>query len=243
MNMEHIKYYKTDKKLAIIGDVHGCYDELIDLLDKLQCKVDNSNHRIISIPNDLILIFLGDFTDRGPKSIEVLKLVMDLVRRKVALSVCGNHDDKIKRYLMGNKVKLRDEMITTVQKLEKENITFRNEVKGFIENLPYQLIINDGEVVIAHGGVSEELIGKDNNKMKTFALYGDITGETHPDGKPVRLDWALDYQGDSYVIYGHTIVDECKWVNKTIDIDTGCFMTGRLTALLWPEKIIVSNIE
>ena len=76
--------------------------------------------------------------------------------------------------------------------------------------------------------------------MRDFALYGETTGETDEFGLPVRCDWAADYRGAATVVYGHTPVPEPEWLNNTINIDTGCVFGGRLTALRWPERELVS---
>ena len=65
-------------------------------------------------------------------------------------------------------------------------------------------------------------------------------GETDEYGLPVRYPWAEDYRGQAFVVYGHTPVPEAIWVNKTICIDTGCVFGGRLTALRYPERELVS---
>src|SRR5213078_3742910 len=66
------------------------------------------------------------------------------------------------------------------------------------------------------------------------------TGETDEFGLPVRYNWAAEYRGDASIVYGHTPVPEADWLNRTINIDTGCVFGGKLTALRWPEKEIVS---
>ena len=76
--------------------------------------------------------------------------------------------------------------------------------------------------------------------MRSFALYGDTTGETDEYGLPVRYPWAADYRGRAMVLYGHTPVPEPEWVNNTLCLDTGCVFGGRLTALRYPEREIVS---
>jgi protein phosphatase len=78
-------------------------------------------------------------------------------------------------------------------------------------------------------------------KIKALAIYGDITGRQLEDGKPERLDWAAHYRGRMAVIYGHSIVDSVRWINNTVNIDTGCFKTGLLTAVRMPEREIVQN--
>lgn len=76
--------------------------------------------------------------------------------------------------------------------------------------------------------------------MRSFALYGDTTGETDEYGLPVRYPWAQEYRGRAIVAYGHTPVPSAEWVNNTICLDTGVVFGGSLTALRYPEREIVS---
>jgi protein phosphatase len=71
-------------------------------------------------------------------------------------------------------------------------------------------------------------------------MYGETTGETDEFGLPVRYNWAAEYRGRAMVIYGHTPVPQPDWLNRTINIDTGCVFGGSLTALRYPEKELVS---
>ena len=71
-------------------------------------------------------------------------------------------------------------------------------------------------------------------------MYGETTGETDEFGLPVRYNWAAEYRGKAMVVYGHTPVPQADWLNRTINIDTGCVFGGSLTALRYPEKELVS---
>ena len=81
---------------------------------------------------------------------------------------------------------------------KKDQQKMRHIFIQLYENAPLYLVLDEENLIIAHAGISEELIGKQNSRVKTFVLYGDITGEKHPDGSPVRKDWALDYKGKPY---------------------------------------------
>ena len=83
------------------------------------------------------------------------------------------------------------------------------------------------------------MIGSYDDRVRAMCLYGDTTGETNPDGTPVRLDWAQHYDGSATIVYGHTPMPGPHWVNNTINIDQGCVFGGWLTALRWPEREIV----
>jgi protein phosphatase len=88
----------------IIGDVHGCYDELIELLEKLGYDITEP-YRIAAPPGRTV-VFLGDLVDRGPKVVEVINLVRSMMLQGIALCVPGNHDVKLLRKLRGKNVQL-----------------------------------------------------------------------------------------------------------------------------------------
>lgn len=234
---------KKDEKgsFDIIGDIHGCFDELLELLLKLGYKIekDDNNNFEIENPENRRVIFLGDLTDRGEKSPEVLRLVMDMVKTGKAFCVSGNHDDKLSRFLMGRNVKLNHGLEKTVQQLEKTSKEFRLEVKDFLNNLIAHYVLDDGKLVVAHGGLPEEMHGRASASVRNFCLFGETTGEIDEFGLPVRYDWAKNYKGKAMVVYGHTPIPEPEYFNNTINIDTGCVFGGNLTALRYPEKELV----
>ena len=224
----------------IIGDVHGCYDELLILLEKLGYQMtQGAEGPEIRHPQNRRVMFLGDLVDRGPKIPEVLRLVMNAVKSGAALCVMGNHDLKLLLKLEGKKVKMRFGLGETMEQLESESEQFKAEIRAFIKGLETQYLLDDGKLVVAHAGLKESLHGKVSAKAHSFALYGDTTGETDAYGLPVRQNWARDYQGEAMVIYGHTPVKDALWENNTLCIDTGCVFGGKLTALQYPEKKLV----
>ncbi|MEO8286437.1 MAG: AAA family ATPase [Chloroflexota bacterium] len=221
----------------IIGDIHGCGEELLELLDKLGYRHDAEGD--MSHPDGRTLIFLGDLADRGPCNVDVFELVMSLVGRDHAHYTPGNHCDKLMRYLRGSKVSMSFGLATTVEEVEaREKIEpgLKERIRRFISDAPTYLWLDDGKLVVAHGGIKEEMVGKNNPKVKAMVLYGDTTGETNPDGTPVRVDWAANYHGTAAVVYGHTPVAAPEWRNNTINIDQGSVFGGWLTALRWPER-------
>ncbi|MBV7440100.1 polynucleotide kinase-phosphatase [Weeksellaceae bacterium TAE3-ERU29] len=230
----------------IIGDIHGCYDETIELLRKLNYTIttisyDNVNYGIkVTPPEERKVIFVGDLVDRGPDSPTVLKLVMSMVNDEVALCVPGNHDIKLQKKLNGKKVQLTHGLAETVEQLEKETEEFRAEVREFLYRLISHYILDDGKLAVAHAGVKEEMQGRGSGAVRSFCLYGETTGEIDEFGLPVRYNWASEYRGQAKVVYGHTPVPKAEWLNKTIDIDTGCVFGGELTALRYPEEELIS---
>lgn len=228
-------------KVDIVGDIHGCYDEFYELTKKLEYSW-KSGYPVHSEGRKLA--FVGDLTDRGPQSLKIIQIVYTLIQKDLAYYVPGNHCNKLYRYFLGNKVQITHGLETTVAEFEalerKEQQKVRRSFIQLYENAPLYHLLDGGNLIIAHAGISEELIGKQNSRVKTFVLYGDITGEKHEDGSPVRKDWALEYEGNAYIIYGHTPVKEVRKVGNTFNIDTGAVFGGKLSSLRYPELDIFS---
>jgi protein phosphatase len=225
----------------IIGDVHGCFDEMNTLLQQLGYTVESegAEYRVVP-PDGRRAVFVGDLVDRGPKIPEVLRLVMGMVKAGTAFCVPGNHDVKLMRKLRGKDVKITHGLADSLAQLEPESPEFKRQVGDFIDDLVSHYVFDDGRLVVAHAGMKEAMQGRGSGAVRSFALFGETTGETDDYGLPVRYNWAAEYRGKAMVVYGHTPVREPEWLNRTIDIDTGCVFGGKLTALRYPEKELVS---
>ncbi len=225
----------------IIGDIHGCFDELIDLLGRLGYMVSGvPGQPTARHPDGRMAIFLGDLVDRGPNVPAVLRLVMSMAQAGQALCVPGNHDVKLVRKLKGKDVRADHGLSETLEQLAKEDDgSFRQDISGFLDKLVSHYVLDEGRLVVAHAGLKEDFQGRASAKVREFALYGETTGETDEYGLPVRYNWAAEYRGNAMVVYGHTPVPAVQWVNRTACIDTGCVFGGKLSALRYPEKEIV----
>jgi protein phosphatase len=226
----------------IIGDVHGCRAELETLLAQLDYQRDEKN--IYAHSEGRRLIFLGDLVDRGPDSVGVLKLVFDMVEAGRAFWTPGNHDDKFHRYLKGNSVKISHGLGDTIKQLEALSEAERQALtERYLQRyrrIVDHLVLDDGKLVVAHAGMKAEMQGRTGGRVRNFALYGETTGEIDEFGLPVRLNWAADYHGKALVVYGHTPTPEAEFIGNTINIDQGCVFGGKLSALRYPEREIVS---
>lgn len=222
----------------IIGDIHGCYDELTELLAKLGYAVDADQYTAVP-PEGRKAVFLGDLCDRGPKNVEVLRLVMGMAQAGDAWCVAGNHDAKLLKKLKGANVRMTHGLDCTVGQLEAQSEAFIAQVKSFIDSRISHYVFDGGRLVVAHAGLKEKLQGRGSGRVRDFCLYGETTGETDEYGLPVRLPWADEYRGRALVVYGHTPVPEVQFVNNTACIDTGCVFGGKLTCFRYPEKEIV----
>jgi protein phosphatase len=222
----------------VIGDIHGCYSELTELLRALGYGV--ADGIAVTPPDGRRAIFVGDYCDRGPDTPAVLKLVMSMAEAGTAICLPGNHDIKLVRKLKGRGVQITHGLAETLDQLESESDGFRDQITDFLDGLVSHVVLDDSKLVVAHAGMKQAYQGRSSGRVRDFALFGETTGETDEFGLPVRLQWASEYRGDAAVVYGHTPVAEAEWVNNTINIDTGCVFGGRLTALRWPERQLVS---
>ncbi len=235
----------------LIGDVHGCADELEDLLQTLGYKIiENRPGALLSSgpiyvhPEDRQAVFLGDFVDRGPGILKTLRILHNMVEHGSALCVIGNHDDKLLRKLKGRNVEIKNGLETSVKALETlpDDVQkpFKHQLTDFLNKMFYYLVLDQGRLIAVHAGIKKDMIGRASDQIKAFALYGDTTGQQDDYGLPIRRDWAADYHGSAWIIYGHSPVTELLWKNKTLNIDTGCVFGGTLTALQYPEMETVS---
>ncbi len=226
----------------VIGDVHGCRRELVSLLEALGYLIERDERgRPVdaSHPENRTVVFVGDLVDRGPDSPGVLRLAMGMTTAGHALAVPGNHEHKLVRALDGRNVQVSHGLETTLEQLAEEGEAFRNDVREWCYGLVSHLVLDDGRLVVAHAGLKEAYHGRASGRVRSFALYGDTTGETDEFGLPVRYPWANDYRGRAMVLYGHTPTPAPEWVNNTLCLDTGAVFGGHLTALRYPEKQVV----
>lgn len=235
----------------IIGDVHGCAAELETLLVRLgyeagQTRPGHGLHAgpVYRHPDGRIAVFLGDLVDRGPRVLDTLRIAVNMDAAGTGLCVMGNHEQRLLRALQGRNVQVTHGLAESLAEIESlpadERPGIVEALKAWLDGRISHYVLDGGALVVAHAGLKAEMHGRGSGAVREFALFGDTTGEIDEFGLPVRLDWAAEYRGKAMVVYGHTPVPEAEWLNRTIDIDTGCVFGGRLTALRYPERELVS---
>ena len=229
----------------IIGDVHGCADELEALLGRLGYGIepverDGEASWRVTPPAGRKAVFVGDLVDRGPRVADTLRLVMAMVEDGVALCVLGNHEGKLDRWLQGREVKLTHGLVA-VSKSSSASVRRLPQPGPQVHRRPGQPLharrrpAGRGPCG-AQGGDAGARLGR----HPQLRMYGETTGEVDAFGLPVRLNWAVEYRGDTRVVFGHTPMLEPAWLNNTLCIDTGCVFGGKLTALRYPELELVA---
>jgi protein phosphatase len=232
-------------RFDIIGDIHGCGDELEALLCTLGYTLewsarDGERAPTVAAPAGRKVVFVGDLVDRGPRTPDVLRIAMHMVETGTAYAVMGNHDRKLLRWLDGRDVQISHGLQQSIDQLATESGAFKQRAKTFLDAMRSHYWLNGGKLAVAHAGLKEEMIGRGSAAVRDFSLFGETTGEMDEYGLPVRRDWATAYRGTTAVVYGHVPTAEAQWVNNTICIDTGCVYGGKLSALRWPERELVA---
>lgn len=228
--------------LLIVGDIHGCFEEFMYLLDQAPG------------PMNRLLVSVGDLIDRGPNSVDVLRWCTIAWRQGRFQMVPGNHDNKLFRYLKGNPVKIGHGLMDTLTQLDAqpdaEDLT--HEIFAMYEAAPHQLFFRTGQndpVAICHAGMPRLMLGRVDNDTNRHCLYGEVISAKGPDGRPVRGDsWKKTWRnaaGEPLLVYGHTVTKDpyadCDQFNcRTICIDTGVPFGGKLTGFLYPEEQFIS---
>jgi protein phosphatase len=229
---------------VVIGDTHGCLDELLELLDKTgfgKCVVTGKwTH-----PSAHKIVFLGDLIDRGYNSIGCLKLAMELVESGIATLVRSNHDDKLRRYLrdcLGGipiRVKISHDFSVTLEELGREDIAFKERLYKFLDSLPYWY--EDDKMICVHAAYVQD--AKEKNKRE-LALVGETNGQKDRKGYPIRTyGWMERYTGSKIIIHGHDVVGDYPRVGwsclgtEVVALDTGAVYGGFLTACrVFPDQ-------
>jgi protein phosphatase len=229
------------ESMDIVGDVHGCLEELLELMAALGYIVERQNGDFaVTPPLGRKLAFVGDLVNRGPATVGVLRLAMSMVCAGQAFCVAGNHDLSLLKAMSDSTSPAAPFLAQSLEQLGREPKEFRAQAEAFLAGLPIYSLFDGGKLAIAHAGLKEWMLGRSSVEVSQFALLGETTGERDEFGVPIRSNWAADYHGKTLVVYGHTPVAEPLWQNNTVNIDTGCVYGGRLTALRYPERETVS---
>jgi predicted phosphodiesterase len=194
-------------RTIVVGDIHGCYDELMALLDKAALGADD---RVVAV---------GDLIVKGEKNREVLDLFIEDERFSAVL---GNHDRALRRYWRGEEVSLKESQEKTRAELEHDEARYSN----YLQQLP--LMINLGSHLVVHAGVRPgvALFQQTVEDLTELRTLGE--DRTNREGVP----WYERYDGDQVVLFGHWPAPEPRLGPRAIGLDTGCVYGYDLTAYI-----------
>ena len=140
----------------VIGDVHGCADELEELLTLLGYRFVDGAY---AHPEGRQAIFVGDLVDRGPRVLDTVRIAQAMVERGSAYAVPGNHDQKLVRALRGRDVRITHGLDRSLAELDAHPEA-REDVARFLDSLVSHYVFDDGNLVVAHAGMKEEMQGR-----------------------------------------------------------------------------------
>ncbi|MCT6923782.1 polynucleotide kinase-phosphatase [Metasolibacillus sp.] len=229
--------------IDVIGDIHGCYDEMMALIEKLGYREDNG---LYIHPEGRKLISVGDIMSRGPKSLATMQFWLKQIEAGLSFMTDSNHGWKIARWLEGRAVQLShgDELVEQeIQQFEiihgiEETKALKERLAKMLLRAPSHYLIKEngiGKAVITHAGIRDRYIGKNSSRIRDFCRYGDVVG-TEANGRPIRADWYADHQTSELIIWGHEPKLKPLKMNNTVNIDQGVVFGGQLTAFRYPES-------
>ncbi|KGR75104.1 polynucleotide kinase-phosphatase [Ureibacillus sinduriensis] len=238
-------HLEVDNGIDIIGDIHGCYDEMIQLLEQL--GYEKNAQELYVHPDGRKFLSLGDIMSRGPESLKTMLFFLRHVKENQAYMVDSNHASKIARWLEGNNVTLNhgDELVA--QEFEQYEHTnelaqLKEQLKEFLLNAPSHYVLTKNGIptlVCTHAGIKDEFIGKQSDVISDYCRYGDHEG-LDDTGRPIRKDWTIHHKTSLLVVWGHDPKPKSLIINNTINIDQGVVFGGELTAFRYPEKKFVA---
>jgi hypothetical protein len=196
-----------ESRTIVVGDIHGCYDELEDMLAEVQFAAED---RLISV---------GDLITKGPKNREVLERFM---AEPQFSAVIGNHDLALRRRWNGEKFKLKASQKPTHKELKKD----KERYLPYLNSLPFSIDL--GTHLVVHAGVRPGLALHSQTTEDLTELRSLGPDRTDRQGTP----WYEDYDGEKIVLFGHWPAKEPRRGKKAIGLDTGCVYGKKLTAYI-----------
>ncbi len=202
------------KRTVVIGDLHGCFEEAMDLLERIG---PSGGDRII---------FAGDLVDRGPDPRACVELAMQHE------SILGNHEEKHLQQRRRAPAALSPDHARTRSLLGDEHL-------DWFATLPLRIDLPEHQAVVVHAGVMPgvPLMKQDPyHLLHAQCVRPPERKSFWPSKAPdTHSFWANAWAGPERVIFGHTVVDRPFVGEHAAGIDTGCVHGGTLTAVVLPE--------
>lgn len=206
------------ERTLIVGDVHGCLDELERLVDRARLSGSDS------------LVLVGDLVAKGPASLAVVRYV-----RANGRAVLGNHDAALLRFAPGAQVTEKRK-----RKLEALAQTLDADDWAFLQALPLFIALPDQQAIVVHGGLVPGVALTDQERDVVTNLRS-----IRPDGSPSKhiedgAPWASLWRGPEHVYFGHDAIRGLQRHAFATGLDTGCVYGGALTGVVLPERELIS---
>ncbi|KAL8619120.1 hypothetical protein ACOMHN_019392 [Nucella lapillus] len=212
----------ADRPVFVVGDVHGCFEELCELLQLAGSRRANP-----------FVVFVGDMINKGPQNMDVLRLVEEKTKQGQAACVRGNHEETILKELWS--LKYHEEQYSLPERY-KWLLDLTGEDFTFLQELPYTLSIPSLSVLVVHGGL---VPGKplEFQSLEDLSHMRNIVQEDYFSGRglvgssslAVGEAWASLWRGPQHVYFGHDARRRLQRWPFATGLDTGCLYGGALT--------------
>lgn len=205
----------------MIGDVHGCLDELDELT------------RAVGLSASDTLCFVGDLVAKGPDSAGVI----DFAREHRALAVRGNHDEYAIRWKAA--IDAGDDPPKIGKSAQKVVGSLNNKQFAWLAALPFSLMLRP-DVALVHGGLMPDVAFDKQDPLHLLTLRSIRDDGSASDRAAEGRPWASLWRGNPFVIFGHDAVRGLQEYPHALGLDTGCVYGNRLTAYILEEKKLAS---
>ena len=216
----------SGRAVFIIGDIHGCYDELVELMQKAR-----------SLEPKLVYLFVGDLVNKGPKSVDVIRLLRSL--RNDAWSVRGNHDENVLREIRSMQ---SDSNYKVPRRYRWISELSADDIHYLLE-LPYTISIPSHQALVVHAGLVpglalESQILTDLTNMRNIIEPDSLFSFslTASDKTDRGTCWASHWAGPDHVYFGHDARRKFQQHAHATGLDTRCVYGGHLTGIFTNGK-------
>lgn len=228
-----------NKNVLIVGDVHGCYDEMRGLIEQTRQAITDGR--------ELMVLFVGDLVRKGPESLKVLRYVRDTT---CVYSVRGNHEEKVLKSIVAHKngspvkVTLSETDLKWIHELTAEDFSM-------LKALPYTISIPALRITLVHGGVipGRKTLATPPNVMMTLrevmwtddAFHGEVLRPC--EDNECGQAWARHWGGPEHIYFGHDAARKVQKHKNATGLDSGCVYGGDLTGVLLSLKDHPDTVE
>lgn len=231
------------RRVLVVGDVHGCLDELIGLVRKATDE-RNGGREFAAI------VLVGDLVNKGPSSARVVSHVRTRPRW---FSVRGNHDNGALAAALGDERRLAKPtyrwVVSTASDDDNDDDHLSDEDVDFLSRLPYTITIpketlsspssaergRERDVIVVHAGL-DPVVELERQDIKTMVTLRDLKTADGGESKA----WAKVWEGPELVVFGHDAKRGLQIEPHALGLDTGCVYGKKLTGVILPERELVS---